>query len=385
MTPEEVREMVPLSRHEITEADMEAVVAALRSGRLSQGERTCEFESAVARFVGAKYGVAVSSGTAALHLLMVALDLKPGDEVITTPFSYVASTNCIFYVGARPVFVDIDETTLNLDPRLLGSVLSPRTKAILPVHVFGRPCEMDEVLHFAQAHDLRVVEDACEALGSRYRGRAAGTIGLAGAFGFYPNKQITTGEGGVIVTNDGAVAELCRSLRDQGRDPTGNSPKYLRLGYNYRMTELQAALGLSQLRRLPALMGRRATVASWYRESLANVEELFLPAAPMPGIVMSWFAFAVCLRKEFTEEDRDRILADLRSQGIGCGSYFPAIHLQSYIRERLPVQPGDYPVAERVAGRCLALPFASSLTQDEVAAVVAALLGCLARIPLHRR
>ena len=373
-------ETIPLARHEMSEADIEAVVAALRSGRLSQGTRTAEFESALAQFVGTEHAVAVSSGTAALHLMMDALDLQPGDEVITTPFSYVASTNCVLYVGARPVFVDINEETLNLDPRRLERALSPRTRAILPVHIFGRPCEMDAVMDFARSHKLVVVEDACEAVGARYHGRRVGSIGRTAGFGFYPNKQMTMAEGGAIVTHDGTLAELFRSLRNQGLPAADESLHHARLGYNYRPTELQCALGASQLRRLPQMLAQRAVVADWYREHLADVEEIVLPATAGSEVELSWFAFVVRFEDHFAPEVRDRMVRELAAQGIECANYFPAIHLLPHVRDRLGCRPGDCPVTERVAARTLALPFSSCLTREEVERVATALKASLAKV-----
>ena len=370
---------IPLSRPDVSEADVEAVAAVLRSGRLSLGPVGPQFEAAFAKAVGAKHAVAVSSGTAALHLCLIALGIGPGDEVITTPFSFVASANCILYVGARPIFVDIDEHTLNLDPARLEAAVSERTRAILPVHVFGRPCAMDTIMAIADRHGLVVVEDACEALGARFGGRAVGTFGRAGTFAFYPNKQMTTGEGGMVVTDDDAIAELCRSLRNQGRGGTGWL-EHERLGFNYRLSDMQSALGLSQLRRLPELLRRRAQVAQWYREVLADVEEIILPPPPAETTEMSWFVFVVRLADEFTGEDRNRLLQELRSRGIECSNYFPPIHLQPYFREKFGFAPGSFPVTERVAARTVALPFHGGLTRSEVSTVARAVREAVARI-----
>ena len=370
---------IPLSRPDVSEADVEAVATVLRSGRLSLGPVGPQFEAAFAKAVGAKHAVAMSSGTAALHLCLIALGIGPGDEVITTPFSFVASANCILYVGARPIFVDIGEHTLNLDPARLEAAVSERTRAILPVHVFGRPCAMDMIMAMAERHKLVVVEDACEALGARFAGRAVGTFGRAGTFAFYPNKQMTTGEGGMVVTDDDAIAELCRSLRNQGRGGAGWL-EHERLGFNYRLSDIQSALGLSQLRRLPGLLRRRAQVAQWYREVLAGVEEIILPPPPAETTEMSWFVFVVRLADEFTGEDRDRLLQELRSRGIECSNYFPPIHLQPYFCEKFGFTPGSFPVAERVAAQTVALPFHSGLTCGEVSTVARAVREAVARI-----
>lgn len=372
---------IPLSRPDIDDEDVQSVIEALRSLRLSLGPKLHEFEEALASFVGAPHAVAVSSGTAALHLSLLASGIGPGDEVLTTPFSFVASTSCIFYVGAQPVFVDIDEKTLNLDPSLLERALTSHTRAILPVHVFGRPCEMNALMNFAQRHQLEVIEDACEAIGSRFLGRSLGTFGRAGAFGFYPNKQMTMGEGGAIVTSDAGLADQCRSLRNHGSRATRDGRSYDRLGYNYRITELQCALGLSQLRRLPELMARRTEVASWYRDLLSDVEEIILPAPPASGVDWSCFAFVVRLGGDSDRPYRGRILQDLRTKGIECSDYFPAIHLLPFVRERLGSKPGDFPACEKVAARCIALPFSSSHTHEEVEQVAAALRASLAELP----
>ena len=370
---------ISLSRPDASEVDVEAVAAVLRSGRLSLGPVGPQFEAAFAEAVGAKHAVAVSSGTAALHLCLIALGIGPGDEVITTPFSFVASANCILYVGARPIFVDIDEHTLNLDSARLEAAVSERTRAILPVHVFGRPCAIDTIMAMAEGHKLVVVEDACEALGARFAGRAVGTFGRAGTFAFYPNKQMTTGEGGMVVTDDDAIAELCRSLRNQGRGGAGWL-EHERLGFNYRLSDIQSALGLSQLRRVPGLLRRRAQVAQWYREVLADVEEIILPPPPPETTEMSWFVFVVRLADEFTGEDRDRLLQELRSRGIECSNYFPPIHLQPYFREKFGFSPGSFPVAERVAARTVALPFHGGLTCNEVSTVARAVREAVKRI-----
>ena len=370
---------IPLSQPDINEDDIEAVARCLRSGRLSRGPWVEEFEAGLAEFIGTKHAIAVSSGTAALHILMVGLGLRPGDEVITTPFSFIASTNCILYAGARPVFVDIDPHSLNLDPRLLDCALTDRTKMILPVHVFGRPCAMDALMSFADQHILDVVEDACEAIGSRYRSQSVGSFGIAAALAFYPNKQITTGEGGAIVTNDPFLAELCRALRNQARAESGASSHYSRLGFNYRITDLQCALGISQLRRIRQLVARRSEVAGWYRELLADVKEIILPVPPEEGAEISWCLFVIRLGDQFGEGDRDLLLERMAENGIECHAYFPVIHREAFIRKELGPIPGSFPVAEAVAARTVALPFSSVMSREQVERVCNALKASLVR------
>jgi perosamine synthetase len=371
---------ITLSCPDISDADVEAVAGVLRSGRLSLGPKLPEFEQAVAQFVGVKHAVAVSSGTAALHLCLLASGIRAGDEVITTPFSFVASANCILYPGASPIFVDIDERTLNMDTSAIERVINDRTRAILPVHVFGRPCDMKTILELASARDVSVIEDACEALGARYHGRAVGSFGRAGTFAFYPNKQITTGEGGMIVTDDANLAAMCRSLRNQGREDGAAWLEHVRLGYNFRMSDIEAALGLSQLSRLGRFLEQRERVAGWYGESLRDCEDVILPPAPDPDTSMSWFVYVVLLRQEYTADDRSRTIVFLRERGIECSTYFPAIHLQPYFRERFGYRPGDFPVAESVASRSIALPFHSRMSRDEVERASAALKEAVASL-----
>lgn len=364
---------IPLSRPDISEEDIRAVVNVLRSSRLSLGPKLQEFEEAMAEFVGARYAVAVSSGTAGLHLCLLAAGVGQGDELITSPFSFVASANSILYVGAKPVFVDIDASTLNLDVKQAAAKINGNTKGLLPVHVFGRPCDMQPLLDVTRAHSLFVLEDACEAIGSRYRGKSVGTFGNAGVFAFYPNKQMTTGEGGMIVSDDEQLATTCRSLRNQGRRQGSGWLEHVRLGYNFRMTEMQAALGLSQLGRIFDLMAQRTRVAAWYQEVLRDCQEVTLPALPPPDITLSWFVYVIVLRNNFTEECRNRLVGKMREQGIECSNYFPPIHLQPYFVERFGYRPGDFPVTEHVASRTIALPFYPRLARDDVERVASAL------------
>jgi perosamine synthetase len=368
---------IPLSAPDITEAEVEAVAAVLRTPTLSLGPRLPEFEEAFAARVGTRHAVAVSSGTAGLHLAVRACGVTPGDEVVTTPFSFVASANAIVYEGGVPVFVDVDPASLNIDPNRVEAAITPRTRALLPVHVFGRPAAMGPILDIARRHALPVIEDACEALGAEVGGRAAGALGRCGVFGFYPNKQITTGEGGMIVTDDPGVASLCRSLRNHGRDDGAPPMVHARLGYNYRLAELACALGTAQLRRLDAILEARASVARRYDERLAGHPELLVPEREAPGVRVSWFVYVVRLGARWTREGRDRIVVEMERRGIGCRPYFPALHLQPHLQAMLGHVPGDFPVAEGAADRTLALPFHGRLQDGEIDEVCEALLDQL--------
>jgi dTDP-4-amino-4,6-dideoxygalactose transaminase len=362
-----------MSGCDLSAAERAAVLEVLDSGTLALGPRLARFEEAFAAHVGTRHAVGVSSGTAALHLCMLAAGVGDDDPVITSPFSFVASANCILYVRGRPVFVDIDPVTLTLDPERVADAvrtLPRRPKALLPVHVFGQAADMDPLLALARRHELAVIEDACEAVGAEYRGRPAGTLGDAGVFAFYPNKQMTTGEGGMIVTDRPEWDALFRSLRNQGRDVFDGWLSHTRLGYNYRLDELSAAVGLVQVERLPELLARRAQVAAWYQVRLADVAGLTLPARAAWTTRMSWFVFVVRVAAGL---DRDRVIRALEARGIPARPYFPPIHLQPFYRSQFGFKPGDFPVAEAAGATCLALPFAGTLREDQVDAVCGAL------------
>jgi len=365
----EATERIPLSSPDITDLEIDLINQVLRTRWLSMGPMIERFEAAMAGFVGARHAVAVSSGTAGLHLAAIAAGLGPGDEVITTPFSFVASANCILYVGATPVFADINPLTLNLDPEQVEAAITPRTRALLPVHVFGQPCAMDALMETARRHDLVVIEDACEALGAEFQGKNAGTFGACGVFAFYPNKQMTTGEGGMLVTDDEEWAALFRSLRNQGRDAAsaggGTWLNHVRLGYNYRLDELSAALGVAQLSRIEVLLARRARVAAWYARRLAGLDGVQTPWIGRGVTQMSWFVYVVRLAPEL---DRDRIMARLAERGVPARPY-----LQPFYRERFGFGEGDFPVTERVARSTLALPFSGRMTEEQVERVCQAL------------
>lgn len=366
-------EEIPLSGPDINEQDINAVVQVLRTPNLSLGPALPAFEEAVARYAGARHAVALSSGTAGLHLLVHALGLGPGDEVVTSPFSFVASSNCLLFEGVRPVFADINPTTWDLDPSLAEAAVTPRTRGLLPVHVFGRPCPMPAFLDIARRHGLEVIEDSCEAIGTRLEGRMAGTFGRAGVFAFYPNKQMTTGEGGVVITDDEALADLLRSLRNQGRGRGGGWLDHERLGWNYRIPDILCALGQSQLARLEQFIGQRQRVFDLYAHHLDGIQNLELPPPAKPGQRISWFVYVVTLREGLNRGRRDEVLAHLRQRGIGCRNYFSPIHLQPFYREKFNLREGMFPITESVASRTIALPFFNQMTEAQVSRVATAL------------
>ncbi|MEM0488760.1 MAG: DegT/DnrJ/EryC1/StrS family aminotransferase [Candidatus Bathyarchaeia archaeon] len=364
-----IHEKIPMSAPDISENDVQAVAEVVQSGRLALGPKTEEFERLISDYVGVKYAVAVSSGTAALHLIVRALGIGPGDEVLVPSFTFVASANAILYEGARPIFVDIEPDTYNLDPEDLQRKITPRSKAIMVVDVFGHPAEWDEILRIAEKHNLRVIDDSCEALGAEYKGKKLGQFGDAAAFAFYPNKQITTGEGGVIVTADLEIAKLCRSMRNQGRGEMGAWLEHERLGYNYRMTEMSAALGISQLRRIDALLAKRERVAMLYTQRLSCLD-FVRPPVVRPYVRMSWFVYVVTLKEGL---HRKPIMAAMARMGIPTRGYFEPVHLQPYIREMLGTKEGMLPVTESIAQRTIALPFHGNLSEAEIDQVVEAL------------
>ncbi|QOI99162.1 MAG: DegT/DnrJ/EryC1/StrS family aminotransferase [Phycisphaeraceae bacterium] len=373
---------IPLSRPDIGPAEEEAVLSALRSGRLSMGPWVERFETAVAGRAGRHHAVAVNSGTGGLDLVLRALGIGPGDEVITTPFSFIASANCILYSGATPVFVDICPKSLNMDPEKMERAITRKTRAIVAVETFGNPEWMDAYESIAARHEVALIEDCCEALGTTHKGRPCGSFGRAGVFGFYPNKQITTGEGGMIVTDDHRLAELCRSMRNQGRAlgwrpgesvqpsgaggaPTGSWLHHERLGFNFRMAEINAALGVAQMSRLDEIVKKRRAVAEAYLERLGTNADLILPTLS-PESRMSWFVFVVRLATTYTREERDRVVASLRRHDLGAGDYFPCIHLQPFYRERFGFREGMFPIAESVSQRTIALPFYNTLDRRDI-------------------
>lgn len=360
---------IPIAQPDIGQSEIDAVTEVLRGDVLALGPRAEAFEEAVAALSGRRYGIACSSGTAGLHMVIAGLGLGEGDEVITTPFSFVASANCILYERAIPRFVDIEEETLGIDPGLLAGMAGPNTRAVLAVDVFGNPCHIDAIQEAADHQGWYLIEDSCEALGSTFRGRQAGSYGVAGVFAFYPNKQITTGEGGMVVTDDPELAEALRSLRNQGRDADGTWLRHVRLGFNYRLDELSAALGVAQVQRLGELRGRRRHVVDRYAQALQDFPWLRVPT-PAPGAEVDWFVYVIRLDPGI---DRDRLVGQLDERGISTRPYFSPIHLQPYWRDRFGYRPGDFPVTERVASSTLALPFSTRLTDAEIQEVAGAL------------
>jgi perosamine synthetase len=367
---------ISLSAPDIQADDVELVVRVLRSNRLSIGPFIKQLERDFADYVGTKHAVAVTNGTSGLHLCMRAAGLAEGDEVITTPFSFIASANCILYERATPVFVDIDEASLNLDPALVARAVTGRTRAMLPVHVFGQPCAMDELQAVCRDRNLVLVEDACEAVGAEYKGRKVGTFGKAAVFSFYPNKAMTLGEGAVVATNDPHWAELMQSLRNQGRGDGGTGYSSDRLGYNYRLDEMSAALGVAQLKRLDRLLAQRQAVAARYSDMLRRVPGVTVKDAVSSTTRMSWFVFVIHLGPHI---DRDRVIEQLEDRGIPSRVYFTPIHLEPYYRQRFGFKPGDFPVAERVAASILALPFHTNLSDAEMDEVVDTLQSAVVR------
>lgn len=387
--------MIPLSNPDIREREIEYVTRVLRSGRLSLGPLLTEFEEKFAAYVGTRYAIATNSGTSALHLCVKALGIGDADEVLTTSFSFVASANCVLYEGVIPSFVDIDPDSLNIDPMKLREAIerdyiwdhhrkyvinrrsARQLKAILPVHVFGLPCDMSPILSLANEFNLRVIEDACEALGATYRGQQVGTFGDVAVFAFYPNKQMTTAEGGMIVTNDAKLANLCRSLRNQGRDESAMWLRHVRVGFNYRLSELHCALGLAQLERIDELLAARQRVAAQYSRKLADVPEI-APLHDGTGAKRSWFVYVIRMLGSLAPLQRDGLVQGLRERGISCQTYFEAIHRQPYFREIELSPRRALPSTEAAAATCLALPFFPSMTEDQVDRVCAAVREILA-------
>jgi perosamine synthetase len=374
---------VPLSTPDIGGREIEAVLDVLRTPNLSLGPKLHEFEKKVAEYAERRFAVAVNSGTSGLHLVVRALGIGEGDEVITTPFSFIASSNCLLYERAVPVFVDIDPRTYNIDPDRIEAAITPRTRAILAVDVFGQPASYDDIEEIARRRGLRLISDCCESIGAEYRGKKASRRGVAGVFAFYPNKQITTGEGGVVVTDDEEIAKLCRSMRNQGRGDGSAWLSHERLGYNYRLPDISCALGIVQLERIDEILRSRQGVADVYARLLTEVDSVEAPFVAPDTTRMSWFVYVVRLADAFSRQDRDEVLRDLRRHGIGANNYFPPIHLQPFYRERFNFREGAFPITERVAERTIALPFHNNVTVAECEAVVerlrAAVLGTSVR------
>ncbi|HXV77654.1 MAG TPA: DegT/DnrJ/EryC1/StrS family aminotransferase [Candidatus Polarisedimenticolaceae bacterium] len=367
---EATRGGIPMSSPDVDESDVLAVAEVVRSGRHALGPRTVEFEERLAAYVGASHAVAVSSGTAALHLIVRALGLGPGDEVLMPSFTFAATANAVLYEGATPVFVDIDPETYNLDPDELARKATRNTRAVMAVDVFGHPAEWAAIEEFGRSRGIPLIDDSCEALGAEYRGVRIGRFGTAAAFAFYPNKQISTGEGGIIVTDDQCLARQARSLRNQGRGEMGAWLEHERLGYNYRMDEMSAALGLSQLNRIETFLGKRQRVADWYGSRLAGYDRVRAPRV-RDHVRMSWFVYVVTLAEGL---EREPVMRRIERRGIPVRGYFSPLHRQPYITERFGSSDGSLPVTESIARRTIALPFHNNLGQEEVSTVVTALV-----------
>jgi dTDP-4-amino-4,6-dideoxygalactose transaminase len=370
---------IPLARPLVGPREEELVLEALRSRQFALGPKLPEFERGLAERLGVEHVSAVSSGTAALHLSIRAAGVEPGDEVITTPFSFVASANCVLYEDARPVFCDIDRRTLNLDPEAAAAAVGERTTGLLPVHIFGYPADMPAFEGLARERDLWLVEDACEALGAVHSdGTPVGARGNLSVFAFYPNKQLTTGEGGAVVCPTPEIEQRVDSERNQGRAPDMGWLDHDRLGFNYRLDDLSCALGLAQLERLDGLLAARARIAELYGEALSGLEGLELPCPDEGGDRRSWFVYVVQLPAEV---DRDAAIEELRGRGIDSKPYLPAIHLMSFYRERFGHREGEFPVCEEVARRSLALPFFPELTEGQLERVVEAVRDVVTPAP----
>ncbi|MGA9761241.1 MAG: DegT/DnrJ/EryC1/StrS family aminotransferase [Gaiellaceae bacterium] len=366
---------IQLSSPYIDEREHELVNEVLSSGRLSLGPTGPRFEQMLAERVGARYAAAVSAGTAGLHLLVRSYEIGAGDEVITTPFSFAASTNCFLYEGATPVFADIDPVTWNIDPAAIEAAITPQTKAIVAVDIFGYPCELDPIKELAAEHGLAVIDDACEALGAEYKGKRVGGHGVPAVFAFYPNKQMTTGEGGIVVTDSEEQWRLIKSLSNQGRGDDGPWLEHVRLGYNYRLDDLSAALGIAQLEKLDRILELRSQVAERYRTLLSTVEGAELAAADDAEHRRSWFVFVVRLAAGI---DRERVIEELTKEKVASSRYLPCIHLQPYMRERFGFAEGLCPQAEALSRSTVALPFYTALEAEDQERVVAALERAIA-------
>lgn len=355
---------IPISKPFIQKDDIGGVVAVLKSGQLSLGPKYEEFEKAFAKKIGVKFAVAVSSGTAGLHLAMLAAGIGEGDEVITSPFSFVASANCILYVGAKPVFVDIDPVTYNIDPKKIEQKITKKTKAILVVHIFGQSADMDPILKIAKKHKLKIIEDACESVAAEYKGKKTGTFGESAVFAFYPNKQMTTGEGGIITTNSEKVYKLCKSLANQGRSGNMQWLDHNRLGYNYRLDEMSAVLGLTQLKKLDFMISKRREVVGWYDEILKKAGNLIITPKIAPVNTHTWFVYVVRIKNK--EIKRDQVIGALYKERVSSKPYLPSIHLFDFYRKTFGYKTGDYPVCENISRTSLALPIYIGLKKEEV-------------------
>ncbi len=374
---------ISLSSPDITSKELNAIKEVLVSSTLSIGPQVEKFEKLFAQYIGVKYAIAVNSGTSALHLCVRALGIKDGDEIITSPFSFIASANCALFERANPVFADIDKKTLCLDYSLIEKKITKRTKAILPVHIFGHPCQLDKIMVIAKKYNLAVIEDACEALGSEFNGKKVGSFGQVGVFAFYPNKQITTSEGGMIVTNSKKIADICRAMRNQGR--TNN--RWLSheiLGFNYRLGELNAALGVVQMQRVEEILKKRKMVAEYYNKRLKSIKGVSIPYISK-DVKISWFVYVIRLDGNyFSRKDRDKVIKEMTENGIYCRDYFPPIHLEPLYVNMFGYKKGDYPITESVSDTTIALPFYNNLSQEKVDIICQTLESVLIKVKKNR-
>lgn len=355
----------PVARPYIDNKDLRAVRNVLLSGMLSLGPEFRKFEEGICKYTGARYACAVSSGTAGLHLAVKALELKEGDEVITSPFSFISSSNCLLYEGVKPVFADISEDTYNIDPAKIEKAVNSKTKAILVVHIFGQPANMDHIMQLAKKHNLKVIEDACESLGAKYENQMTGIIGDVGVYAFYPNKQMTTGEGGMLVSSSSRVYSLCDSLRNQGRNKEGDWLVHERMGYNYRMDEMSAALGVTQLAKIDWMINQKREIAGLYNRELGDLKEVITPQIGN-NRTHSWFVYVI----RITNGKRNRVMKLLSEKGIQTKPYLPVIHLQPFMVKEYGFKTGDYPIAEKISSETLALPFFIGLKKKDIEYIV---------------
>jgi perosamine synthetase len=371
---------VPLSKPCIDEEDVAGVVDVLRSGWISLGPKIREFEKKFAQYIGTKYALAVNSGTSGLHLCMQAINVNEGDEVITTPLSFVASANCILYQHAKPVFVDVEEDTWNINPEKISEKITAKTKALLVVHLFSQPCSIQPIMELTEGKNLKIIEDACEVIGAEYKGKKAGRFGKASVFSFYPNKQMTTGEGGMIVTNDERIAKLCDSLRNQGREEVVRGDNWLshdKLGYNYRLDEMSCALGITQLKKIDFFVDKRNKVVEYYAKRLKDIEGVSMQKISPNTTRTSWFVFVVRAEEGI---NRNEVIKKLGEKGIPSRPYFPAIHTQPLYRKMFGYKEGDFPVCEAIAKSTFALPFFTEMSEEQVDSVCRALQEVISEV-----
>jgi len=375
---------INLSRPDITRAEIKKVTEVLKTPYISRGPIVKKFEEVFSKYIGTKHAIAVNSGTSALHLITRSLDIGENDEVITTPFSFIASANCILYERAKPVFVDIDPLTLNIDVNQIENKITEKTKAILAVDVFGYPASWDKLTQLADKHNLKLIEDSCEALGTEFNNKKAGSFGNAAAFGFYPNKQITTGEGGIITTDNSAIAEKCYQMRNHGRAYKSNWLDHEILGYNYRLSDINCALGLSQLQRIDEILDKRNQIAEIYNYQLSGLSGISIPVSNK-DITRSWFVYVIILKNEYTQYHRDKIIELMGKRGIECSNYFTPIHLQSFYVKLFNYRSGDFPVTEAISQRTIALPFYNRLKKQEINYIVTNLKDTISKIKRQDR